>query len=148
MSSPYRLVVFNALMLRALVSNDDEQFPDELAAFRAAFQGRRFRILLTDGILAQYEFEALKAPRIRSQPMLSNLSRMGRAIYVDVGRLNPVPVQPRGLPQEHREFILDAMATRASYVITHCREWLRLSPQTSDYNLQIVTPRRFVELAG
>jgi len=73
---------------------------------------------------------------------------MGRAIYIDVGRLNRAPVQMTGLPQEHREFILDAMAARASYVITHRREWLALSEQTARYELQIVTPSQFVELEG
>ena len=70
MSASYRLVVFNALMMRGLITNNDDEFnddefPDELAAFRAAFHGRRFRVLLTDGIVYQYQIESLKAPQFQ-----------------------------------------------------------------------------------
>ncbi len=45
MAAPERLVVFDALMVRALALNDTALFPDELAAFRVVFRGQRFRVL-------------------------------------------------------------------------------------------------------
>lgn len=150
MQRAYRLVVFDAHMLRCLAINDNDRFPDELAAFRIAFQGRLFRILVTDGILLQYQTEANRfPPLIQLLPTLNSLRRDGRAIYFDEYLLNCSRVQLTGLPQEHSEFILDAIAARASYCITNRREWLELSEQTeSRYGLLIVSPSRFVELEG
>ena len=143
----YRLVVFNALMLRSLVTNDDEEFHDELAAFRAAFQGRRFRMLLTDGIVSEYLVQSVQVPQFELQPTLNSLSNTGRVAYFDEHRLNRSNFQLIGFPQEHREFILDAIAARASYFITNRQEWLHLSNQTEGrYGLQIISPGGFVEL--
>jgi len=147
-ASSYRLVVFDALMLRALILNDSKKFPDVLAAFRVAFQGRRFQILLTDGILSEYEAESNKFPPFQVQPTLNRLSRQGRAGHVEENRLNRPNIRLRRLRREHREFILDALAGRASYLITNRRQWLSLSAHTNSYGLQIVSPRRFVELEG
>jgi hypothetical protein len=131
-----------------LILNDNERFPDELAAFRTAFQGRRFGVLLTDGILAEYQIEANKFPPFSLQPSLDTLFGQGRAVRVDEFQLNRSDIQLTGLPQEHREFILDAIAAGASYVITNRQEWLNLSEQTNRHGLQIVNPRSFVELEG
>jgi hypothetical protein len=147
-STPYRLVVFDALTLRALVVNDNQVFPEELAAFRTAFRSRQFSILITDGVLDQYLIESTKPPRFNPQQILDNLRNNGRAIRFDENRLNRFPVQLLGLPQEHSEFILDALAAQASYCITHRQEWLNLSGQTEKYGLQIVSPTRFVQLEG
>ena len=148
MAREYRLVVFNALMLRALILNDNERFPHELAAFRTAFQGRRFGLVLTDGILSEYQIEANKFPPFRLQPTLNTLFGQSRAIRVDEFRLNRSNIQLTGLPDEHKDFVVDALAARASYLVTNRPEWLRLSTQTSGSGLQILTPRRFAELEG
>ena len=148
MASSYRLVVFDALMLRALILNDSKRFPDVLAAFRLAFQKRRFRILLTDGILSEYAAESNKFPPFAVQPTLDRLSRQGRVGHVEENQLNRPDIRLPRLTREHRAFIMDAIAAGASYLITDRRQWLGLSAQTNSYGLQIVTPRRFVELEG
>ena len=148
MASSYRLVVFDALMLRALILNDSKRFPDVLAAFRIAFRRRRFQILLTDGILAEYETESNKFPPFPVQPTVNSLSRQDRAGHVEEDRLNRPNIRLPRLRWEHREFILDAIAARASYLITNRQQWLRLSEQTIGYGLQVLTPRQFVELEG
>jgi hypothetical protein len=144
----YRLVVFDALLLRAYISNDNNRFPDEMAAFRLAFQRRRFRILLTDGILSEYEAESNKFPPFAVQPTLNGLSRQGRAGHVEENQLNRPNIRLPRLRREHREFIVDAIAASASHLITNRQEWLRLSAQTNSYGLQVVMPRRFVEMEG
>ena len=134
-------------MLRALIANDNEIFRDELAAFRAAFEGRRFRMLLTDGIVSEYLVQSVQVPQFELQPPLNNLSNAGRAVYFDEHLLNRSNIRFSGLPQEHREFVFDAIAGRASYFITNRPEWLNLSDQTAGrYGLQIISPGRFVEL--
>ena len=136
-------------MLRALSLNDNQVFPEELAAFRAAFRNRRFRILITDGILSQYLIESIRPPRFNPQRTLDNLYNDGRAIYFDEYSLRRFPVQLSGLPREHSEFILDAIGAQATYCITNRPEWLKLTEQTeSTFGLQIVRPGRFVELEG
>ena len=148
MSLSHRLVVFNALTLRGLVANDETEFHYELAAFRAAFQGRRCRILLTNGIVNEYRLQSMQAPQFQLQPTLNVLLNNGRAIYFDDYRLNRSNVVLSGLPQEHRGFVDDAIAARASYLITNRPAWLNLSPQTENYGLQIVSPGRFIGLQG
>jgi hypothetical protein len=143
-SVSYRLAVFDALMLRALIL--EEGFRDEAAAFRAAFQGRRFRVLLTEGILSQYQVESAREPRFPAQPTLARLASQGRAVFLQENRLNRAYVQLTGLPQEHQEFILDALAGGASYLVTSRPAWLNLSEQTSNHALQTITPRLFAQL--
>lgn len=141
-------MVFDALMLRRLDVNNNRLFPDDLEAFRTAFRARRFRILITDRILSEYQQDSERGPQFQVQPVLDNLSRRGRVLYRGESQLTRYPVQLTGFPREHQAFIQDAIAARASYVITRRREWLRLSAQTSGYGLQIVNPRSFVELEG
>ena len=149
MAVSYRLVVFNALMLRGLVVNDDELFPNELAAFRTAFDGSRFRLLLTDGIRDQYELEARRPAQYLPQNILNSLSSTNRFIFFEEQRLNRLSDTLEGLPQEHTEFVYDAIAAKADYLVTNNPPWLRLSSETADrYGLQIVTPATFVELEG
>lgn len=129
------MAVFDALMIRALIINDRQQFPDEMRAFDTAFQGRRFRMLITRGILDEYLVESNKFPPFRQelQPNIDRLDRLGRVIYFDEYDLshssNPPGIQLIGLPQEHRNFIYDAIAAQASYLITTRRAWLDLSEQ-------------------
>ena len=145
----YRLVVFNALMMRALIINDDEQYHDELAAFRIAFQGRRFNLVITEGIISEYQADSRQAFPTRLQPVLNNHLRQGRAVFLDENLLNRAAVELSGLPREHSAFILDAVAAGADYLVTKRRSWLNLSEQTeSRYGFRIVTPARFVELEG
>ena len=145
----HRLVVFNALITRALLVNDQELFRDELAAFRVAFQARRFKILVTEGIISEYQADAGASFAIQLQPTLDNHLRRGRAIYTEESSLARLPVSLVGLPSEHRTFVLDAIAANAEYLVTNRRRWLNLSEQAeTTYELQIVTPGRFVELEG
>ena len=149
MPRPLRVLVFDARTLKSLALNDRHGFPDELAAFRVAFQGRRFRLLLTDGILSQYIDESSRAPQFLPQPALNNLTRIGRAIYFDENRLNRASIELESIPREHRAFILDAIGAEADYFITDYSRWLNLSEQSETrYGLRIVTPARFVELEG
>jgi hypothetical protein len=154
-SQPYTMAVFDALMIRALIINDRQKFPDEMRAFDTAFQGRRIRMLITRGILDEYQIEPNKFPPFRQelQPTIDRLNRLGRVIYFDEYDLsrssNPSNIQLIGLPQEHRSSIYDAVAAQASYFITTRQSWLDLSEQTgSRYGLQIVTSGTFAELEG
>ena len=149
MTSLQRLVVFDARALRGLIVNDRRYFPDDLGAFRVAFQSRRFRILLTDGILREYEIESNNPPQFLLQPTLNKLQQQVRIIYFDENTLERSPTELSGLPKEHRVFILDSIAARAAFFITNRRIWLDLSEQTETrYGLRIVAPARFVELEG
>ena len=144
-----RLVVFNALVLTALVLNDDEQYPDELSALRLAFRGRRFTIVVTEGIIAEYQDYAGESFGMQLQPELDGHLRRRRAIYMPESRLSRFPIRVGRLPQEHRAFIHDAIAAGAQYLITNRQRWLNLTRQTEPtYGLQIVTPARFVDLEG
>ena len=143
-----RLVVFDALLFRALVVNDRRLFPDEIEAFTLAFKARRFRVVITEGILDEYESEARNYPPFQVQPPLDELLRGRRALYFEEYHLNRVPFQVTHLPIEHRTFVGDALVARASYLVTDWSGWLRASGQTERYGLRIVKPRRFVELEG
>ena len=144
-----RIAVFDAHMLRGLAINNENIFPDILQAFRIAFQARRFRILITDGILEEYRSEANNVPQFQVQPTLNSLFTGSRAVHLHEYRLNRFQVTLSGLPQEHTAFILDAIAAQATYFITDYLPWLNLSEQTEDkYGLQIVEPRKFVEIEG
>ena len=141
------LLVFNALMMRALVINDEAVFGDELAAFRIAFRGRRFKVLITAGIIAEYQDDVKEAFPIQLQPTLDNQLRSGRAIYLEDSQLPRSQVATTNLPKEHQSFVLDAIAGGASYLVTRRRRWLSLSEQLEErHGLRIVTPGRFVEL--
>ena len=149
MAADDQIVTFNSQMLLGLIINDSSRFPDELAAFRVAFQARRFPILLTDGILIEYMDESNRLPAGQIQPKLNELYGTGRAIRKQEQLLDRFPIDLQGLPDEHPVFILDALAAHASYLITNRSRWLELSEQTNDrYGLQIVKPGRFVELEG
>ena len=63
-------------------------------------------------------------------------------------QLNRVPLELPHLPREHRRLVGDALAARASHLVTDWSGWLRTSGQTERYGLRIVKPRRFVELEG
>jgi hypothetical protein len=102
---------------------------------------------MTGGIVEEYSTEAKKFPQFQLLPTLQNLSRGGRAVRVDERNLDRSQIRLTGLPQEHSGFIVDAIAGRASYLITNRREWLELSEQTeSRYGLRIVSPGGFAEL--
>jgi len=142
-----RLIVFDAFSLRGLALNDGNLFPDELSAFRLAFRGRRFRMLVTDGILREYTAESTNRPQFLPVPTLTRLSDLGRAIFRDESQLARSPIDLPGLPREHRAFVIDAIAAGASYFITKYLRWLGLTDRTeTSFGLSIVSPARFVEL--
>ena len=144
MSTRDRLVVFDALAIRALAINDNVAHIDELSAFRRAFQQRQIRILITRGILEEYPLQSNSPPQFQPLPVLNPLSQTGRAVFFDEGRLQRFTVDLPNLPPEHRSFVLDAIAGRASYFVTSRYSWLALTDQTEQlYNLRIVTPEQF-----
>ena len=147
MPAPRRLIVFDALLLRALIINDRLIFPNELSAFRLAFRGRRFQILITDGIIREYQAESNRPPQFLPLPTLANLSQSGRVVRRDESELNRFSITLAGLPKEHRPFVWDAIAAGAEYLITDRQRWLNIFPNVETaYNLRIVTPGTFVEL--
>ena len=104
-------------------------------------------MLLTDGIVSEYLIQSVQVPQFQLQPTLNNLSNTGRAIYFDEHQMNRSNIRLPGLPPEHWEFIRDAIARRASYLITNRQSWVDLSDQTAGrYGLEIISPGRFVEL--
>lgn len=142
-------MVFNALMMRALVISDSRLYPDELAAFRACFRTRRFRILLTSNIISEYQKESNKQPQFLPLPVLNGLSERSRAVQLDESQLAGVSGDLAEFPREHRAFIRDAIKAGAEYLVTRRRRWLALAgPTETNYGLRIVTPGRFVELEG
>ena len=144
-----RIVVLNGLLLRTLIVNDRRIYADELEALTAAFRGRRFRLLVTDGILDEYLTESRVLPQFQIQPTLDNLMRRRRAIYFEEGQLSTTSINPRDLPASHRVVVRDAISADASYLVTTRRRWLGISDRIeSGYRLRIVSPRRFVELEG
>ena len=144
-----RLVVFDALMLKAYASHDVHSFPDELEAFQVSFRRRRFRMLVTSGILDEYQKAADKPPQFQLQPVVNELNESGAIVNLDEYKLSRFPVQLTGLSKWHQVLIRDAIAGGASYMITKWQRWLDMTDQTEPrYGLHIVTPTRFVELEG
>lgn len=149
MRVPPRLVVFDALSLRCFALGDQRLFREELSAFGMAFRGRKFRLLVTDGILAEYQAESNNFPQYLPLPVLNNLADRGRAIFLDELRLQRHPVALDGFPSQHKALILDSIAAGAEYFITKRSRWLAMNEESvSVYGLHIVTPARFVELEG
>jgi len=147
--APRRLVVFDALSLRVLAVGDRHLFREELAAFRVAFRGRRFRLLVTDGILAEYQAESNNFPQFLPLPILINLAERGRAVFLDEPQLQRHPVTLSGFPSQHRTLILDSIAAGADYLITNRNRWLDMYDEAENiHGLHIVTPGKFVELEG
>ena len=149
MTTSLPLVAFNSLMIKALALNDRSIYPEELDAFSTAFRGQRFRLLITDGILVEYQTEANNPPAFLVQPVLNSLASTQRTVYLDEYSLGDVTLELSGLPSEHRAFIRDTIAANASYLITKRQRWLSLSEQTENtHGLRIVTPAQFVQFEG
>ena len=149
MAAPQRLVVFDSLMVRALALNDTALFPDELAAYRIAFRGQRFRVLLTDRIITEYQKASIYSPQVVLQPTLNAIADSGRSLYLEESALHRSPVALERLPKRHRWLFQDAIAGNAEYFVTKWRPWLRVAEQArSRYGLHVVTPARIVELEG
>ena len=144
-----RLIVFDALMVKAYASSDSHSFPNELEAFQVSFRRQQLRMLLTSGILDQYQKTADKPPQFQLQPILNALNETGATIHRDEYHLIRGPIDLTGLPKWHQTLMRDAIAGGAAYLITNWPRWLDLSEQTeTKYGLSIVTPARFVELEG
>lgn len=149
MQVPHRLVVFDALMFKAYASYDADSFPDEIDAIQVPFRRRQLRMLLTDGILAEYQREANREPQFQLLPLVNDLSDRGVVIRMDEYRIRRFPVQIAGLPNWHQVFIRDAVGAAAEYLITNRTRWLDIAEQSArTYGLHILTPARFVELEG
>ena len=151
MQAPRRLVVVDAKMIRALVLNNADTFPYEMAVFRRVFRGQRFRILFTDGILGEYQKESNTPPpfRLLLQPTLDNLAEKARAVYLEEPALDWSLPMLETIPKRHRPLVRDAIAGNADYFVTEWPLWLRIAEQArSRHGLRIVTPRQFVEIEG
>ena len=149
MAAQQRLAVFDALMVRALALNDMALFPDELAAFRVVFRGQRFRVLLTDAIITEYQNTSKNYPQFILQPTLDAIADSDRSLHHEESALDRSPIALERLPKRHRPLVHDAIAGHAEYFVTKWPLWLRLEEQArSRYNLHIVTPAQFVELEG
>ena len=147
MGSARRLIVYDGETLRGRILNEPTIFPDEIAAFRPAYRGRPWRILLTDGILDEYQILSERRPQFQLQPALNTLAQECRTTRLDESRLNRFPVILNGFPREHKTYILDAIAGNAEYFVTKRERWLAMSQESaSTYGLYIVTPGRLVEL--
>ena len=148
-AAPQRLVVFDALMVRALTLNDTAIFPDELAASRIAFRGQRFRVLLTDGIITEYQKASFYSPQIVLQPTLEAIADSGRSLYLEESALHRRPVNLERFPKRHRLLVREAIVGDAEYFVTGWPPWLRVAELArSRYGLHIVTAARFFELEG
>ena len=77
-------------MIKALALNDRSIYPEELDAFSTAFRGQRFRLLITDGILVEYQKEANSPPALFVQPVLDSLASTHRTVYFDEYSLDDV----------------------------------------------------------
>ena len=144
-----RLAVFDGLMLKAYATRDIHSFSDELEAFWVLFRRRRFRMLLTAGILDEYQKTADKRPQFQLQPVINELNDTGAIIHFDEYTLSRFPAELTGLPKWHQILFRDVIAGQANYFITNLQRWLDLTDQTeARYSLRVVTPARFVELEG
>ena len=142
-----RLIVFNALVVRALVINDDGLYTEELDAFRLAFTGRRFKILVTQEIILEYQSSSDEGFALQLQPTLEQHFRRGRAVYKPDNELNNPGSDLSEFPKEHRTFWSDTVRGGATYLVTRRKRWLDLANHArSEYGLQIVTPPQFIEL--
>ena len=149
MHIPQRLVVFDAITFKNYASGESDLFPDEIDAFRVPIYRRQLAILLTDGILSEYQQEANKPPQIRLLPVVNKLNQDGIVLNKDEYRIRRFPVDIPRFPQWHKTFILDAIGANGEYLVTNRRRWLSMEGQArSRYNLHIVTPAQFVELEG
>ena len=138
-------LVFDARTLVAGLVNDRDSFPDECDAFVTALRGQRFVLVVTESIQSEYE---KRSPGFALQflPQLRDLERSRRVIFP---LLESTPPQVPGLRSQHRPYVEDAIGADARYLITTNPLWLRLSEETNrEHGLQIVEPRRFVELEG
>ena len=146
---PTSLVVFNARTLKAYASQDSGSFPNEIEAFQVPLRHRRFRILLTDGLISEYQREANQAPQFQLQPILNTLDDSGLILKLDENQLSRTPVELTGFTKWHQTFIRDAIGGGATYLVTNYPRWLNLSEQTvPSHGLFVVTPASFVELEG
>ena len=149
MQRPSRLVVFDALMLKAYASEDRQTFQWELEAFQILDRRGQFRLLFTRDILSEYQKAADKPPQFQLLPVLNNLAEKRVTLNIDENNLKRFPIALTGFTKWHQTFIKDAIGAEADYFITDYRPWLRLSEQTQEhYGLVIATPEHFVFLEG
>lgn len=90
MAASQRLVVFDALMIRALALNDTALFPEELGAYHVAFRGQRFRVLLTDRIIREYQKASDYYPTIALQPTLDAIADSRRSLFLEESDLRGI----------------------------------------------------------
>lgn len=136
-------------MVKAYASGDSHFFPNELEAFQVSFRQQQIRMLLTSGILDEYQKIADKAPQIQLQPILNTLSESIVAISMDESQLRRYTTRLISVPKWHYGLIRDAIRGRAAYLITDWPRWLDIAQQAEiQHGLSIVTPARFVELEG
>ena len=106
-------------------------------------------MLLTDGILDEYQKTSDRVPQFQLQPALRDIAIGTNVVRLDEYFLNRFPINLNPIPREHRAYIEDAIGAGAEFLITRNERWLRLSPDSSErYGLYIVTPEHFLDIEG
>ena len=144
-----RLVVFDAHTIRGSIIAGSSAGSVEAETIRAVVRRGDLRMLLTDGILDQYQKTSDKVPPFQLQPALNDIRRNTKAILLDEYHLDRTDLNLRRFPREHRAYIRDSIGARAEYFITKYNRWLLMSPETSErFGLFIITPKHFLEIEG
>ena len=144
-----RLVVFDGHTIRGSIIDDPASTSAEADAIRLVVRSTNLRMLLTVGILDEYQKTSDRVPKFQLQPALNEIARGTNAVLLDEYYLNRFPINLNPIPREHRAYVQDAVGSGAEYFITRNERWLRLSAESSArYGLFIVTPEYFLEIEG
>ena len=144
-----RLVVFDAHTIRGSIIAGPGVHSVEAEAIRVLVRSRNLRMLLTDGILDEYQKTSNRVPQFQLQPTLNEIAQTTNAILLDNYHLDRTPLNLNRFPREHRAYVRDSIGARSKYFITDNNLWLRMSQETSDrYGLFILTPEHFLEIEG
>lgn len=144
-----RLVVFDAHTIRGFIIAGPTSISAEADAIRAVVRSKILRMLLTDGIIDQYQKTSDKVPQFQLQPALNDIARNTNAILLGEYHLDRITLNLSGFPREHRAYLRDSIGAQAEYFVTSNNLWLRMSPETSErYGLFIITPEHFLEIEG
>ena len=144
-----RLVVFDGHTIRGFIIDDPTSTLAEADAIRLVVRSANLQMLLTVGILEEYQKTSDRVPHFQLQPALNGIARDTNATRLDEYFLDRAPLNLSSFPREHRAYIRDSIGARAEYFITSDNRWLRMSPETSErYGLFIITPEHFLEIEG
>ena len=144
-----RLVVFDGHTIRGYIIGDPTSNLAEAEAIRVIVRSTNLRMLLTDGILDEYQKTSDRVPQFQLQPALNEITRITKAILLTEYRIDRTPLNLSQIAKEHRAYLQDAIGAGAEYLITRNERWLRMSRETSErYGLFVITPQHFLEIEG